>query len=89
MAKSAKEIVVHWIQNRANENVDMPAFWNYEFEEKIGTYGRLAHLKSHTVSTYARAFRDIRSSDMLSKYGLELEELTQKGRVKGWKINRL
>ena len=87
MAKSAKDIVIHWIQNRSNTNE--PAFWSYEFEEKIVTYGRLAHLKSHTASTYSRAFRDIRSSNMLSKYGIELEELTKGSKVKGWKINKL
>ena len=87
MAVSAKEIVIHWIQNRSNTND--PAFWSYEFEEKIVVYGRLAHQKQHTASTYSRAFRDIRSSNMLSKYGIELEELTKDSKVKGWKINKL
>lgn len=88
MAMSAKDIVLLWIENRANGNNVMPAFWSYEFEEKIVIYGKLAHQKVHTASTYARAFRDIRSSDALSRFGFALEEIKE-GKVKGWKINRL
>ena len=89
MAISAKDVVLLWIENRANVRGVMPAFWSYEFEEKIVIYGKLAHQKVHTASTYARAFRDIRSSNTLSKFGFALEEIKGKGKVKGWKINKL
>jgi hypothetical protein len=51
-------------------------------------YGRLAHQKIHTASTYSRAFRKLRESNTLSRYGLKLEEIKHKdnGAVKGWKI---
>tara|TARA_R110002051_G_scaffold76781_1_gene140163 strand:+ start:2191 stop:2454 length:264 start_codon:yes stop_codon:yes gene_type:complete len=87
MAVTAKDVVINWIENRSKTST--PLFWSYEFEEKVVLYGRLAHQKSHTASTYSRAFRDIRSSDTLSKFGLALEEINGKGKVKGWKINRL
>tara|TARA_R100001594_G_C3838373_1_gene215202 strand:+ start:195 stop:461 length:267 start_codon:yes stop_codon:yes gene_type:complete len=88
MAVTAKDIVINWIVNKSNET--MPSFFSYDFEEKIVIYGRLVHQKSHTASTYSRAFRDIRSSNALNKVGLELEEINHSNsKVKGWKINKL
>ena len=51
-------------------------------------YGRLAHHKVHTASTYSRAFRKIRESNTLERFGLKLENIKHKANngKKGWKV---
>jgi hypothetical protein len=56
----------------------------------VPVYGRLAHQKVHTPSTYSRAFRKIREGNTLMRLGIELEEyINSDTKVKGWKIKRL
>lgn len=84
----AKEIILNWIDNRFRNRNDI--FYSFDFENEISNYGRLAHQKMYTPSTYSRAFRAIRSSSALSRRGYELETLIHKnGKSKGWKINRI
>ena len=66
---TASDIVIAWIKSKKG-NTDV--FWSYDLESSLPTYGRLAHQKIHTASTYARAFRKIRESNTL--------------KVNGWKI---
>jgi len=81
---SAKDIIIAWLQSIKSKN---NVFYSYDLENALPLYGRLAHQKVHTASTYSRAFRDIRSSDTLKKHGITLEEVEHKsGKVKGWKI---
>lgn len=85
---TAKKIVLHWIQNQMKNRSKV--FYSYDFETQIGNYGRLAHQKVHTPSTYSRAFRTIRSSDNLFRMGIKLIEIKDvKGKAKGWKIEKL
>ena len=80
---SAQDIVISWIKSHNKEHV----FYSYDLESALPTYGRLAHQKMHTASTYARAFRKIRESNTLKAHGITLEEVEHKsGKVKGWKI---
>jgi len=80
---SAEDIVINWIKSRKSEDV----FYSYDLESALPTYGRLAHQKMHTASTYARAFRKIRESNTLSRHGITLEEVNHNNsKVKGWKI---
>jgi hypothetical protein len=83
---TAKNIVLHWIDNRLKSN---PLFYSFDFESTIATYGKLAHLKTHSPSTYSRAFRTIRSSDDLQKRGLKLDEIKNEKVSKGWIIKKL
>jgi hypothetical protein len=81
---SVKDIIIAWLQSIKSKN---NVFFSYDLENALPLYGRLTHQKVHTASTYSRAFRDIRSSDTLKKYGITLEEVKHKsGKVKGWKI---
>ena len=84
----AKEIVLLWIENQfKNRN---RVFWSYDFENLISTYGRLAHQKIHTPSTYSRAFRKIREENTLTRFGLELEIIkNNNNKAKGWKIKKM
>tara|TARA_Y100000401_G_scaffold103083_1_gene93816 strand:+ start:1353 stop:1604 length:252 start_codon:yes stop_codon:yes gene_type:complete len=81
---TAEDIVIAWIKSIKSKN---DVFYSYDLEGALPLYGRLAHQKQHTASTYARAFRKIRESDTLRKHGIKLEEVEHKsGKVKGWKI---
>ena len=81
---TAEEIVIAWIKSIRNKS---DVFYSYDLEGALPLYGRLAHQKLHTASTYARAFRKIRESKTLNKHGIKLEEVEHKsGKVKGWKI---
>jgi hypothetical protein len=84
---TAKKIVLFWISNQIKNR--SKAFYSFDFENQIGNYGRLAHRKVHTPSTYSRVFRAIRSSDDLERMGLRLTEIDSKGNAKGWKIEKL
>ena len=81
---TAEDIVIAWIKNIKSKN---DVFYSYDLEGALPLYGRLAHQKQHTASTYARAFRKIRESNTLRKHGIKLEEVEHKsGKVKGWII---
>ena len=81
---TAEDIVIAWIKSIKSKN---DVFYSYDLEGALPLYGRLAHQKQHTASTYARAFRKIRDSNTLRKHGIKLEEVEHKsGKVKGWKI---
>jgi hypothetical protein len=83
---TSEKIIIKWLSSRVNSSD--PWFYSYNFESEVPMYGRLAHQKIHTASTYSRAFRKLRESNTLSRYGLKLEEIKHKdnGAVKGWKI---
>ena len=82
---TAEEIVIAWIKSIKGKRSDI--FYSYDLEGALPLYGRLAHQKLHTASTYARAFRKIRESNTLRKHGIKLEEVEHKSwKVKGWKI---
>ena len=82
---TAEEIVIAWIKSIKGKRSDI--FYSYDLEGALPLYGRLAHQKLHTASTYARAFRKIRESNTLKAHGITLEEVEHKsGKVKGWKI---
>tara|TARA_R100000742_G_C4279578_1_gene104576 strand:- start:8149 stop:8403 length:255 start_codon:yes stop_codon:yes gene_type:complete len=83
---TAKKIVLQWIDNRFKSN---PLFYSFDFESSIATYGKLVHLKTHSPSTYSRAFRTIRSNNDLERRGLELEEIKSEKVSKGWIIKKL
>jgi hypothetical protein len=85
---TAKKIVLRWIDNRFKSN---PVFYSYDFEESVAMYGKLAHRKMHTPSTYSRAFRTIRSNanDDLERIGYLLEEIKNGKVSKGWRIKKL
>ena len=81
---TAEDIVIAWIKSIKSKN---DVFYSYDLEGALPLYGRLAHQKQHTASTYARAFRKIRESNTLKKHGIKIEEVEHKsGKVKGWKI---
>ena len=83
----AKEIVLRWVENQFKRN---RVFYSFDFENEIVNYGRLAHQKVHTPSTYSRTFRDIRSSDVLSRRGIQLIPVKHgESKSKGWKIEKL
>ena len=84
-----KDIILYWIEARYKSH--KPIFFSYEFEEQLPAYGRLAHQKHHTASTYSRAFRKLRESNTLWKHGYELTEITEhkNKKVKGWKIEKI
>ena len=86
---SAQKIIIKWLDNRAKSS--SPWFFSYNFEEELPAYGRLAHQKTHTASTYSRAFRKIRENNSLWKYGYKLTEITEhkNKKVKGWKIEKI
>ena len=84
---TTENIIVDWIlrQQKTNE----PWFFSFDLEEKLPIYGRIAHQKVHTASTYSRAFRKLRNSNKLFMKGLELIEIEHnKMKVKGWKIQK-
>tara|TARA_B100001123_G_C15176381_1_gene973498 strand:+ start:368 stop:628 length:261 start_codon:yes stop_codon:yes gene_type:complete len=84
----AKEIILLWIENKYRSTNKY--FFSFDFENEIANYGRLAHQKVHTPSTYSRAFRAIRSSNDLTKRGLELEEIEHTNKKsKGWRIKKI
>jgi len=81
---TAEEIVIAWIKSIKNKS---DVFYSYDLEGSLPLYGKLAHQKLHTASTYARAFRKIRESNTLKAHGITLVEVEHKsGKVKGWKI---
>ena len=85
---TAEGIILRWIDRRANS--PEPWFASYDLEAEVPMYGKLAHQKLHTPSTYSRAFRKIREGNALLRLGLELEEtIIPKSKVKGWKIKKL
>jgi hypothetical protein len=83
---TAEKIIIKWLIGEAKSSD--PWFYTYDFEQRVPMYGRLAHQKVHTASTYSRAFRKIRESNTLRRYGLTLEEITHKDNkgIKGWKV---
>lgn len=79
---TVKDIIVQWLKTRNNS-----VFYSYDLESAIPIYGRLAHQKVHTASTYSRGFRKLRESNTLRKHGIKLIEITHnESKVKGWKI---
>ena len=83
---TAQDIVLRWIDTKSKSADGY--FASYDLESEVPVYGRLAHQKVHTASTYARTFRKIRESNALKRFGLKLEEITHKDNkgIKGWKI---
>ena len=83
---TAEKIVIKWLIGEAKSSD--PWFYTYDFETRVPMYGRLAHGKMHTASTYSRVFRKIRENNVLKNYGLTLEEVKHKDneKVKGWKV---
>lgn len=83
---TTQDIVIQWLIGRANSSD--PWFYSYNLESEVPAYGRLAHGKTHTASTYSRVFRKIRENNLLKKYGLMLEEVKHNNneKVKGWKV---
>lgn len=83
---TSEKIIIKWLSSRANSSD--PWFYSYNFESEVPMYGRLAWQKVHTASTYSRAFRKLRESNTLHRYGLKLDEIKHKDndKVKGWKI---
>jgi hypothetical protein len=83
----AKEIVLNWVQTQYKRN---RVFYSFDFENEIVNYGRLAHQKVHTPSTYSRTFRSIRSSDAFSRRGIKLIPVKHgESKSKGWKVEKL
>jgi len=82
---STKDIVIAWIKSMKGKT---EVFYSYDLESSLPLYGRLAHQKLHTASTYSRAFRQIRESETLNAHGIKLEEVehNKNGKIKGWKI---
>jgi hypothetical protein len=84
---TTEEIIIHWIKRKLRAKD--PVFYSYDLESDLPVYGRLAHQKTHTASTYSRAFRKLRESNTLSKSGIGLQEVEHNNsKVKGWKIIR-
>ena len=81
---TAEKILVKWISSRQKSST--PWFYSFDLESEVPTYGRLAHQKVHTASTYSRAFRKIRESNKLEAMGYRLEEIKSGKKAKGWKI---
>lgn len=81
---SVSSILVSWIKSRANGSD--PWFFSYNLESEVPLYGKLAHQKIHTASTYSRAFRKLRESNKLKAMGYKLEEIKKDTKAKGWKI---
>lgn len=86
---TTESIIIRWLLSEAKS--PEAVFYSYEFEERLPVYGRLAHQKVHTASTYSRAFRKIREENTLNRYGLALQEVNHKDNkgIKGWKITKL
>jgi len=85
---TADSIITNWIIGKYKNNSDN-IFYSYDFESEVPGYGRLVHQKTYTVSTYSRAFRKMRESNTLEKFGYELEEVEHfKSKVKGWKVKK-
>jgi hypothetical protein len=83
-----EQIVINWIKSRIRSTNN---FYSYEFEETIPVYGRLTSGKTHTASSYSRAFRKLRQSNSLRNHGIQLTEIEHNtnGKVKGWRIETL
>ncbi len=89
MRVTADSIITDWIIGKYKNNSNN-IFYSYDFESEVPGYGRLVHQKTYTVSTYSRAFRKMRQSNTLDKFGYELEEVEHfKSKVKGWKVKKL
>lgn len=87
MKTKAIDIVLYWLENQFKRK---RAFYSFDFETEIVNYGRLAHQKVHTPSTYSRAFRTVRSSDALEKRGYKLKDIKHnESKSKGWIIEKL
>lgn len=85
---SVSSILVSWIKSRASSTD--PWFYSYNLETEVPTYGKLAHQKLHSASTYSRGFRKLREGNTLEIAGLRLVEFKERDkRVKGWKIEKL
>ena len=85
---TAQDILLRWIDSKVKSSDGH--FASYDLESEVPVYGRLAHQKVHTPSTYSRAFRKIREGNTLMRLGIELEEyINSDTKVKGWKIKRL
>jgi len=85
---SVSSILVNWMKSRANGSD--PWFYSYTLETEVPMYGKLAHQKLHTASTYSRGFRKLREGNTLELAGIRLVEFKESDkRVKGWKIEKL
>jgi hypothetical protein len=85
---SVSSILVSWIKSRANGSD--PWFFSYNLESEVPMYGKLAHRKLHSASTYSRGFRKLREGNTLELAGLRLVEFKENDkRVKGWKVEKL
>lgn len=88
MAITAQEVLIKWLISTAKSSD--PWFYTYDLEAQVPIYGKLAHQKVHTASTYARAFRKLRNSNALAMKGYQLNEIeNRKEKVKGWKITKM
>ena len=81
---SVSSILVNWMKSRANGSD--PWFYSYTLETEVPMYGKLAHQKLHSASTYSRGFRKLREGNKLNAMGYKLEEITKDTKAKGWKI---
>ena len=80
---TTQDVLVKWLISKSGD-----FFYSYDLESELPTYGRLAHQKMHTASTYSRVFRKLRETNILDRYGYKLEEIKHKdnGKVKGWRV---
>ena len=82
---TTEQILIKWLISKANSSD--PWFYSFDLEDELPLYGRLAHQKIHTASTYSRTFRKFRENNRIQTLGYKLEEINnQKAKVKGWKI---
>ena len=58
---TAEGIILRWIDSKSKSADGY--FASYDLESEVPVYGRLAHQKVHTPSTYSRAFRKIREGN--------------------------
>ena len=86
---TTEKILISWLKSTANSSD--PWFYTYTIEEQVPLYGKLAHQKQHTASTYSRTFRKLRENETLWKHGYRLIEITEhkNKKVKGWKIEKI
>jgi hypothetical protein len=82
---TTEKILIAWLLSIYKSSD--PWFHSYDLEAQVPIYGRLAHQKEHTASTYSRAFRKLRESNKLAAKGYKLEDIVNKNtKAKGWKI---
>jgi len=78
---TVQSLILKWINHHGNHF----EFSSHNIEEDLKEYAKNFWNVTHNGQTYSREWRNIRSEDILSNFGLSIEE-KKHGKEKRWRV---